>query len=82
MPWAVEGFLKWPASPSRAQPGPFAYNGIGAFWFPVFVFFGEIVVMIVVSFRVINQQAAKEQALVDAANPAPVAPRPTPVAGA
>ncbi|MFE3000830.1 hypothetical protein ACFXG4_38285 [Nocardia sp. NPDC059246] len=41
--------------------GPFAYNGIGAFWFPVFVFFGEIVVMIVVSMRVINQQAARLQ---------------------
>jgi hypothetical protein len=80
------GFLIFPAALiAFFQDGPFSYSGIGAFWFPVFIFFGEIVVMIAVSFRVINQQAAREQALADGAHPPTAttpAPAPTPVAGA
>jgi hypothetical protein len=54
------GFLIFPAALiAFFHTGPFAYNGIGAFWFPVFIFFGEIVMMIAVSWRVINQQAAR-----------------------
>ena len=48
------------------KDGPFAYNGILAFWFPVFIFFGEIIVMIVVSLQVINRQAARLQAEAEA----------------
>lgn len=64
------GFLIFPAALIVFwHDGPFAYNGIGAFWFPVFIFFGEIVVMIVVSLKVINQQAAKLQADAEAGVP-------------
>jgi hypothetical protein len=51
------------------KDGPFAYNGVLAFWFPVVIFFGEIVVMIVMSLKVINQQAAKLQADAEAGVP-------------
>jgi hypothetical protein len=75
------GFLIFPAALiAFFREGPFSYSGIGAFWFPVFIFFGEIVVMIAVSFRVINQQAAREQALVDGGVSAETR-APSPVAG-
>ncbi len=78
------GFLIFPAALiAFFRTGPFTYAGIGSFWFPVFIFFGEIVVMIVVSFKVINQQAAREQALLDGAGatPDPSTTARTPVAG-
>lgn len=60
------GFLIFPAALiAFFHKGPFTYAGVGAFWMPVFVFFGEIVVMIWVTLRVINQQAAQLQARVD-----------------
>jgi hypothetical protein len=76
------GFLIFPAALiAFFHTGPFAYNGIGAFWFPVVMFFGEIVVMIIVSMRVIDQQAAKLQAEANAGGPTVPTPSPTPVAG-
>ena len=61
------GVLIFPAALSVFwKDGPFAYNGILAFWFPVFIFFGEIIVMIVVSLQVINRQAARLQAEAEA----------------
>jgi hypothetical protein len=38
------------------KTGPFAYDGLISFWFAVFVFFGWIVVMTVMSFRVVTEQ--------------------------
>jgi hypothetical protein len=64
------GFLIFPAALiAFFHTGPFAYDGIGAFWFPVFVFFGEIVVMVTVTLRVITQQAAQLQARAEAGDP-------------
>ena len=64
------GFLIFPAALIVFwKSGPFAYNGALAFWFPVFIFFGEIVVMIVMSLKVINQQTARLQAEAEAGNP-------------
>ena len=64
------GFLIFPAALiAFFKTGPFAYNGIGAFWFPVVIFFGEIVVMVVMSLKVVNQQAAKLQADAEAGVP-------------
>jgi hypothetical protein len=74
------GFLIFPAALiAFFKTGPFAYNGIGAFWFPVAIFFGEIVVMIIVSWKMINQQAAKLQAQAEQPTCATI---PAPVAGA
>lgn len=39
--------------------GPFAYNGIISFWEAAAVFFGWMVVMSVMTFRVINEQEAR-----------------------
>lgn len=85
------GFLIFPAALiAFFHTGPFAYNGIGAFWFPVFIFFGEIVVMITVSWRVINQQATRLEAQASGSPQAPEGPEssaadtplsPTPIAG-
>lgn len=36
------------------KTGLFAYDGIGAFWLPVFVFFGWVVVMTVMTFRAVT----------------------------
>lgn len=61
------GFLIFPAALIVFwKDGPFAYNGVLAFWFPVVIFFGEIVVMVVMSLKVINQQAARLQAAAEA----------------
>ena len=78
------GFLIFPAALiAFFHTGPFTYVGVLSFWFPVFMFFGEIVVMIIVSMRVINQQAAKLQAEAEAAaHEEQRLGTPTPVAGA
>jgi hypothetical protein len=41
--------------------GPFAWNGMFAFWVPLTVFSGWFVVMAVVLFRAIKEEAAREQ---------------------
>lgn len=65
------GFLIFPAALiAFFHTGLFAYNGIGAFWFPVFIFFGNIVVMVVMSLRVINEQQRRLQAAAEAGDPA------------
>jgi hypothetical protein len=48
------------------KTGPFAFDGFGAFWFPVFVFFGWMITMTVTTFQAI----AREKARLEAAAPA------------
>jgi hypothetical protein len=47
--------------------GPFAWNGMFAFWVPLTVFSGWFVVMAVVLFRAIKEEAAREQGADDSA---------------
>lgn len=64
------GFLIFPAALIAFwKDGPFAYDGVLAFWFPVFIFFGEIIVMITMCLRAINHQAARLQAEAEAGSP-------------
>ena len=45
------------------KKGPFAYDGMISFWFAVFVFFGWMLVMTLVSFRVVTEQDRKQRGL-------------------
>ncbi|GAA5174432.1 hypothetical protein GCM10023321_78230 [Pseudonocardia eucalypti] len=54
------------------KTGLFAYDGIGAFWLPVVVFFGWICVMTVTTFQVVNK-VDRQLSAGPAATPAPTA---------
>jgi len=67
--WA--GFLLVPAALIVFfKTGPFAYNGALAFWLPLTIWGSDLVIMIVMTLKMINQQAERLQAEAEAGNSA------------
>jgi hypothetical protein len=51
------------------KTGPFTYSGIIGFWFDVTIFFGWMVVMTVMTFRVVNEQERRQRGNVSSDKP-------------